>query len=87
MLRKFFQSSMKYSGVPDDLVEALIGHGDGMDNAYRRYSPMQIADMYEKGEPELLLNVSAQNQIKVKSEIARAETGACGPDPKNDGLQ
>lgn len=69
MLRKFFQSSMKYAGVPDDLVEALIGHGDGMDSAYRRYSPIQIADMYEKGEPELLLNVSAQNQIKIKSEM------------------
>ena len=54
--------------VPDDyLVEALIGHGDGMDSAYRRYSPIQIADMYEKGDfrviAECVGTKSNQNQI------------------------
>ena len=51
------------------MVEALIGHTDGLNASYRRYSPTQIAEMYQKGEPELLLNVSAQNQIKIKTEM------------------
>jgi integrase len=64
MLRKFFQSQMKYAGVPDDLVEALIGHNGYLDEAYRRYSPTQIKEMYKKGEPYLLLNVDAEERIK-----------------------
>lgn len=69
MLRKFFQSQMKFAGVPDDLVEALIGHSGYLDGAYRRYSPEQIVEMYKRGEPQLLLNISAETQIIIKSEI------------------
>jgi integrase/uncharacterized coiled-coil protein SlyX len=57
MLRKFFQSQMKYANVPEDVVEALIGHSGYLDEAYRRYTKEQIAEAYRKGEPYLLINV------------------------------
>jgi integrase len=57
ILRKFFQSQMKYANVPDDVVEALVGHVGYLDDAYRRYSQQQVAEMYKKGEPYLLVNV------------------------------
>jgi integrase len=69
MLRKFFQSQMKYAGVPEDLVEALIGHSGYLDDAYRRYNQKQIAEWYAKGEPHLLLNMSAETQVVISSEI------------------
>jgi len=57
MLRKFFQTQMKYAGVSEDVVEALIGHSAGLDEAYRRYTREQIAEAYKKGEVFLLINV------------------------------
>lgn len=62
LLRKFFQSQMKYAGVPEDVVEALIGHSGYLDEAYRRYLPEQIVEMYKKGEPYLLVSVPTEIQ-------------------------
>jgi hypothetical protein len=56
MLRKFFQTQMKYAGIAEDVVEALIGHSGYLDEAYRRYTKEQIASSYKKGEIFLLIN-------------------------------
>ena len=69
MLRKFFNSQMKLAGVPEDLVEALIGHNGYLDGAYRRYSAEEKKEYYLKGEPFLLLNVSADEKIKINTKI------------------
>ncbi|MEM0253239.1 MAG: tyrosine-type recombinase/integrase [Candidatus Bathyarchaeia archaeon] len=72
MLRKFFQSQMKYAGVPEDIVEALIGHSGYLDEAYRRYSREQMAEWYKKGEPYLLVNVPreiAEIQTHFQNEV------------------
>jgi integrase len=67
ILRKFFQSQMKYANVPEDLVEALIGHSGYLDDAYRRYSFEQIKEKYKQGEPYLLINVPTEiREIQTK---------------------
>lgn len=72
MLRKFFQSQLKYAGVPEDIVEALIGHSGYLDEAYRRYTFEQIASWYKRGEPYLLINVPkdiSEIQTKFQKDI------------------
>ncbi len=69
MLRKFFCSQMKLANVPEDLVESLIGHNGYLDGAYRRYSCEEKVQHYLKGEPYLLLNVSADEKIKINGKI------------------
>jgi hypothetical protein len=64
MLRKFFQTQMKYAGVPEALVHAFLGHSGYLSDAYDRFSPTQIKEEYKRGEPYLLLNVDAQERIK-----------------------
>jgi len=72
MLRKWFQSQMKYAGVPEDVVEALIGHSGYLDDAYRRYTLKQIAELYSKAEPYLYVNVPreiSEIQTHFQSEV------------------
>jgi len=72
MLRKWFQSQMKYAGVPEDIVEALIGHSGYLDDAYRRYTLKQIAEHYSKAEPYLYVNVPreiSEIQTHFQSEV------------------
>ena len=56
MLRKVFNSQLKLV-VPKEIVEALCGHEEGMDDAYRRYTEQQIKEYYLKGEPHLYVFV------------------------------
>jgi len=56
-LRKFFSTRMKDAGVPEDVVEAFVGHEEGLDGAYRRYSDEQLVEQYKRGEPSLYVNV------------------------------
>jgi len=58
MLRKFFNSQLKgEANLPRDIVEVLMGHEEGLDGAYRRYTPEQIKEWYQKGEPYLTIDV------------------------------
>lgn len=65
MLRKFFNSQLKLV-VPKEIVEALMGHEEGLSDAYRRYSLDQIKEWYLKGEPHLY--------VFVPQEISRIQT-------------
>jgi integrase len=67
ILRKFFNSQMKYAGVPDDMVEAMLGHDRGLSATYGRYSQSQFVEQYKKGEPYLLVNVPTEiHEIQTK---------------------
>jgi integrase len=54
MLRKFFMSQAKLV-IPHSIVEALAGHNEYLDEAYRRYTKEQLADFYKKAEPNLYI--------------------------------
>jgi integrase len=47
-LRKFFMSRMKLK-INTVIVEALCGHEEYLDSAYKRYSQKEIADFYKQG--------------------------------------
>ncbi len=56
MLRKWFQSQLKQAGVPEDVVEAFIGHRGYLDASYRRYTKEQLIEAYRKGESYLYIS-------------------------------
>ena len=68
LLRKFFSTQMKTAGIPDAAVQAMIGHS-GYLAEYDRFSKEQKIEFYMKGEPYLLLNVSADEKIKINGKI------------------
>jgi len=51
-LRKYFLSQMKLQ-IPTVIPEALAGHEQYLDEAYRRYSQKQLGEYYKKGEPRI----------------------------------
>jgi len=51
-LRKYFLSQMKLQ-IPTVIPEALAGHEQYLDEAYRRYSRKQLGEYYKKGEPRI----------------------------------
>jgi len=53
-LRKYFLSQMKLE-IPAVIPEALAGHEQYLDEAYRRYSQKQLGEYYKKGEPRLIV--------------------------------
>ena len=54
MLRKYFISRLQIV-VPKPIVECLVGHESGLDDAYRRYTNDEIKDWYQKGESQLYI--------------------------------
>lgn len=45
--RKFFSSTLKMAGCPEDVVEELMGHRAGLASSYRRFGESQIRKKYE----------------------------------------
>ena len=72
---------MKTAGIPDAAVQAMIGHS-GYLAEYDRFSKEQKIEFYMKGEPFLLLNVSADEKIKINGKIGRAEHQNCGAETR-----
>ena len=77
MLRKFFASQLKLV-VPREIVEALMGHDEGLDKAYRRYTEKEIREWYLKGMPHLYIFVpqeitQIQTHFNAELQQARAE--------------
>jgi len=66
MLRKFFNSQLKIA-VPREIVDALMGHEEGLSEAYRRYPEGEIRKYYLKGEPHLFIFVP-QELSKMRNE-------------------
>jgi len=61
-LRKYFKSQMSDAINNFEIVESLMGHKQGVDAVYRRYTPNQLKQWYLKGEPNLLIFERPQNQ-------------------------
>jgi tetraacyldisaccharide-1-P 4'-kinase len=75
MLRKWFLSQAKLA-APENVVEAWAGHIGYLDDAYRRYTKQQLAELYKKAEPYLLINVPkdvVEIQSSFKSELENAK--------------
>ena len=53
-LRKFFRTKLG-SVIQTDVVEALMGHEEGLTEVYRKYSEKDMLKMYQEGEHALLL--------------------------------
>jgi integrase len=53
-LRKLFMSQMKLE-VPTVIPEALAGHEEYLDEAYRRFTQDQLAEYYKKAEAKLTI--------------------------------
>jgi integrase len=54
VLRKFFRTKLG-SVIQTDVVEALMGHEEGLTEVYRKYSEKDMLRMYQEGEHALLL--------------------------------
>jgi len=71
MLRKYFNSQLKLV-VPKEIVDALMGHEEGLSEAYRRYTYEEIKEWYQKGEPYLYIFVPqeiAQIRTRFEAEV------------------
>jgi integrase len=54
VLRKFFRTKLG-SVIQSDVVEALMGHEEGLTEVYRKYSEKDMLKLYGEGEHALLL--------------------------------
>ncbi|MCJ7570962.1 MAG: site-specific integrase [Candidatus Thermoplasmatota archaeon] len=52
-LRAWFRSNLPGNDMETDVVEALMGHEDGLQRAYRKYSEKQLGDMYLVAMPKV----------------------------------
>lgn len=70
MLRKFFNSHLKgMAKLPRAIVEALMGHEEGLAAAYDRFTEKQIRDWYVKGEPYLTISMPKEiRELKIESD-------------------
>ena len=68
MLRKWFLSQAKIA-APENVVEAWAGHSGYLDDAYRRYTRQQLAELYRKAEPYLLIHVPSDiHELQTKTQ-------------------
>lgn len=76
MLRKYFISKLQIV-VPKPIVECLVGHENGLDDAYRRYTNGEIKEWYQKGESQLhifVLEEISEIQTKFTDGLLKAQT-------------
>jgi len=67
-LRKYFLSQMKLQ-IPTVIPEALAGHEQYLDEAYRRYSQKQLGEYYKKGEPRITVMERSADLTDVQEEL------------------
>ncbi len=70
--RKYFSSTLKLSGMPDDIVEYLMGHSNGLTSAYRTYGISQLRDQYQKVSFCLHVDYSYTAQTELKTQVSDA---------------
>jgi len=66
--RKFFRTHLG-GVIPPDVVEALMGHEEGLTEVYRRYSTEDLEEFYKKGEHSLMVFSNGQDIAKLKGEV------------------
>jgi len=70
LFRKYFITTMTYSGIPDKFVNFYVGHLGELDRAYNKQSKDKLLEMYLKGEPHLrIFDESALEIAKTQEEI------------------
>jgi len=47
-LRKFFDTNMTLDGMPEPIVQGLMGHSGYLDKSYKRYPKEKLAEMYKE---------------------------------------
>jgi len=67
-LRKYFLSQLKLQ-IPAVIPEALAGHEQYLDEAYRRYSQKQLGEYYKKGEPRITVLERSPDLTDVQEEL------------------
>lgn len=79
-LRKWMESTAKLH-QPENIVDAIIGHNEGLSANYRRYTADQLRDAYAKIEPYLCIEAPAdyaelqgetQTSLKIQQETTAA---------------
>jgi len=68
-LRKFFRTRLGATGIPVDVVEALMGHEGYLTEVYRRYTLEDLRKFYLKGESALLVFTDAAEVTKLRQEV------------------
>jgi integrase len=69
VLRKFFRTKLG-SVIQSDVVEALMGHEEGLTEVYRKYSEKDMLKMYGEGEHALLLfGEMSGNATQLRAEV------------------
>lgn len=66
-LRKFFRSQLALA-VPPDIPEVLMGHADALKDAYRQYTQAQLAELYLKGEVQLVIS-APRGLVEIGAEV------------------
>ena len=67
-LRKFFMSQMKLE-VPTVIPEALAGHEEYLDEAYRRFTQEQLGEYYKKAENRLTIMESLPDLSSINQQL------------------
>jgi hypothetical protein len=74
--RSFFNTRMKMGGVPDFVVEGLLGHAGYLDGSYGvkkdRMGDEQLAEAYLAGEPAITITRAAGME-KMEKRLRRQE--------------
>jgi integrase len=68
-LRKFFRTRLGATGIPVDVVEALMGHEGYLTEVYRRYTIEDLRKFYLQGESALLVFTDAAEVTKLRQEV------------------
>ena len=68
-LRKFFRTRLGATGIPVDVIEALMGHEGYLTEVYRRYTLEDLRKFYLKGESALLVFTDAAEVTKLRQEV------------------
>lgn len=68
VLRKFFRSRLA-TVINADIVEALLGHEEGLTSVYRRYETEDLAKFYKQGEHTLLVFTESGEVSKLKADM------------------
>lgn len=65
-LRKFFSGYMNMAGMPSDVVDCLLGHEKDLKRVYNKYTPEQLAELYQKSVHSLLIFEKAFNSNRIE---------------------
>jgi integrase len=70
LFRKYFITTLTYSGIPEKFVDFYAGHLGKLDKAYQRQSKGQLTEIYLKGEPYLrIYDEGAEEIARQQNEI------------------